>query len=91
MPSRFPPRWLNFIGLPPRELGKDPPGTELYVWGMPARRLKPEELMEPFDLVLKRTRSPNSMEIEEAYVHVPLSWDGVKAGHVGAIRLLYHT
>lgn len=95
MPSRFPPRWLNFIGLPPSGLGKDPPGTEFYYAGMPARWLKTGEVIEAHDMYLRRVRRSDSMELEDQYLNVMPSWVGSKAGGTTCptriFRLFYHT
>ena len=95
MPSRFPPRWLNFIGLPPSGLGKDPPGTEFYYLGMPARWLKPGEIIDVFDGYVRRVLRPDSTEPEDQYLNVMPSWVGSKAGETACptriFRFLYHT
>lgn len=95
MPSRFPPRWLNFIGLPPSGLGKEPPGTEFYYLGMPARWLKTGEVIEQFDMYVRQVRRTDSMELEDQYLNVMPSWVGSEAGRTACptriFRFIYPT
>lgn len=91
MPSKFPPRWLNYIGLPPSDLGKDPPDAEFHYLGRPARWLKPNELIEIHDVYARKERSPDQMEPVDFYLNVPRAWVGTRAGVTRIIRILYPT
>lgn len=87
MPSRFPPRWLNYIGLPPSDLGKDPPDTEFHYLGRPARWLKPRELIETYDVYVRQ----DSRLSEDQYLPVPQALVGTLAWNARIIRILYPT
>lgn len=91
MPSRFQPRWFNFIGLPPSSLGRDPPGTEFYYLGRPARWLRPKELIETYDVYVCKERSSDQMEPVDRALNVLSDWVGIRAGDARIIRVLYPT
>lgn len=93
--NRYPPRWFNFIGLPPSGLGKEPPGTEFYYLGMPARWLKTGEVIEAHDVYVRKVRRPDSTEPEDQYLSVMPSWVGSEAGRTACptriFRFIYPT
>lgn len=95
MPSRFPPRWLNFIGLPPSGLGKEPPGTEFYYLGMPARWLRPGEVIGTYDVWARKVKNPDREGTIDQYLNVMPNWVGTKIGEGSAaarvLRVLYLT